>query len=194
MTIFFTSDTHFGHKNIIEYCGRPWDSVEEMNEGLVENWNKTVAPNDIVYVLGDVCMGKIDDSLKYVKRLNGKKRLRPGNHDRCWVGNDKTHDKNGMPWVLRYGAVGLPVTTERLFRTENDVFLMDHFPYEGDHTDEDRYSEYRPKDEGLWLLHGHVHDEWVFRPVERMINVGIDVWNYRPVAIETLVELKNHYA
>jgi len=65
--------------------------------------------------------------------------------------------------------------------------LLHHFPYDGDSHDEDRYVQWRPVDEGDWLLHGHVHTNW--RQNGRMINVGIDAWDLAPVAEDTLVEL-----
>ena len=78
---WFTSDTHFGHKNILEYekDARPFSSVEEMNERLIDNWNSVVGSSDIIYHLGDFCFGK--NNLDIAKRLNGKKRLVLGNHD-----------------------------------------------------------------------------------------------------------------
>jgi calcineurin-like phosphoesterase family protein len=65
--------------------------------------------------------------------------------------------------------------------------LACHFPYRGDSHDRDRYLAHRPVDRGAWLLHGHVHDKW--KVSERMINVGADVWEYRPVAEIELVDL-----
>lgn len=79
MTIWFISDTHFGHDNIIGYCGRPFTSASEMDEVMVERWNATVRPSDKVYHLGDVAMRR--EHLATVKRLHGKKRLIRGNHD-----------------------------------------------------------------------------------------------------------------
>ena len=79
MNIFVTSDTHFGHANIIGYCGRPFGSVSEMDEELVSRWNSVVKAQDHVYHLGDVTMRKAD--LSIVRRLNGHKRLVFGNHD-----------------------------------------------------------------------------------------------------------------
>lgn len=78
---FFTSDHHFGHKNILEYEkeARPFASAEEMNERLIDNWNSVVGNSDIVFHLGDFCFGK--SNLDIAKRLNGKKRLVLGNHD-----------------------------------------------------------------------------------------------------------------
>jgi calcineurin-like phosphoesterase family protein len=79
VTIWFTSDTHFGHENIIGYCGRPFSCAAEMDETLVERWNAVVKPSDHVYHLGDVAMRR--PQLQIVKRLNGHKRLIFGNHD-----------------------------------------------------------------------------------------------------------------
>lgn len=79
---WFTSDLHFSHKNILQYEkeARPFNTVEEMNETLVSNWNSVVRPNDIVFVLGDFAFGK-RNLIVYAKRLAGKKRLVMGNHD-----------------------------------------------------------------------------------------------------------------
>ncbi len=85
MSAFLVSDTHFGHKGIVEFNGvhgtklRPWTSTEEMDEVLVENWNKVVSPSDRLYHLGDVAMNK--RMLPILERLNGRKVLIKGNHD-----------------------------------------------------------------------------------------------------------------
>lgn len=76
--IWVISDTHFGHENIIKYCNRPFSSLSDMNETLVDNWNKTVKDGDIVYHLGDVYFGLQG---KVLERLKGRKRLILGNHD-----------------------------------------------------------------------------------------------------------------
>jgi calcineurin-like phosphoesterase family protein len=79
--VWFTSDTHFGHRNILEYEkeGRPFSDVEEMNETLISNWNETVSPKDIVWHLGDFAFGRVN--IELASRLHGKKRLVMGNHD-----------------------------------------------------------------------------------------------------------------
>ena len=82
MEHWLTADLHLGHVNIIEYCDRPFSDVDSMNEAIVERWNQTVAAEDRVLVLGDVAMGRIDDTLKIARRLNGVKVLLTGNHDR----------------------------------------------------------------------------------------------------------------
>jgi calcineurin-like phosphoesterase family protein len=182
MGVFFTSDTHFGHHNIITYTQRPFGSVDEMNAGLVDRWNAVVGYNDEVWVLGDVCLGKIDDSLKLISRLNGVKHLLVGNHDRMFSG------KNASDWETRYMDAGFVSIThkERLFSQETP-FLMSHFPYRGDSGNEERFTESRPVDEGLILLHGHTHGRW--RKNGRMIDVGVDAWGGRPVHLDEILEL-----
>ena len=78
---WFISDTHFGHKNILEYEreARPFSSIEEMHEVMIENWNRVVGSQDIVYHLGDFAFGR--HNIQIAERLNGKKRLVMGNHD-----------------------------------------------------------------------------------------------------------------
>lgn len=79
--VWFTSDTHFGHKNILKYEkeARPFDNIYEMNEAIIDRWNGVVKPRDIVYHLGDVSLSK--NSLPLLEKLNGHKRLVMGNHD-----------------------------------------------------------------------------------------------------------------
>ena len=78
--IFLISDTHFAHKNVIKFekAFRPFETIEEHDEALVDNWNKTVTKRDVIYHLGDVCWGK---TLDIIGRLNGMKKLVRGNHD-----------------------------------------------------------------------------------------------------------------
>lgn len=80
--LFFTSDTHFDHKNIIKYCSRPWSTVEEMNQSIIDNWNSVVTPEDTVFHLGDVSFGGNTNLINYVSQLNGHIILIKGNHDR----------------------------------------------------------------------------------------------------------------
>lgn len=186
MTRWFTSDLHFGHANIIGYCDRPFTDVAQMDRGLIERWNEVVAYDDEVWVLGDVAMGTIEDSLRMIPRLAGTKVLVPGNHDRCWPGRgtDTTAE-----WADRYRAAGfaeiLAPQVDITIGGDIDA-LACHFPYAGDSHDEDRYENHRPVDEGRVLLHGHVHTRWQIEG--RQVNVGCDVWGYRPVTEATIVQ------
>ena len=78
--IFFTADTHWGHRNIIRYCQRPFADVDEMNEALITNWNSTIGKDDIVFHLGDFAMGGSAEWCRLLERLNGRIYLILGNH------------------------------------------------------------------------------------------------------------------
>lgn len=80
--IYFTSDLHFGHKNILKHDNRPFHTIEEMDETIIERWNKTVANDDVVYVLGDISWYDEDKTYDIYGGLNGNKILVTGNHDR----------------------------------------------------------------------------------------------------------------
>lgn len=194
MTTWFTSDWHLGHKAILGFgAGRPFAWIEEHDAELVRRHNALVAPDDVVWVLGDVAMGKIEDSLALCAQMNGRRILICGNHDRPAMTSDpEKRDR----WVRRYRDEGgfdqviLPTEfTDWAVDYElpsGDVSLS-HYPYSGDSQEVDRYADRRPVDQGGWLLHGHVHEAW--RQRDRMINVGVDVWDYAPVSAEVLEEL-----
>lgn len=78
---YFISDTHFGHKNIINYCDRPFNTVEQMNEFMIKQWNSVVNKKDVVYHLGDFSLTPKPDTLRIMEQLNGTKYLIKGNHD-----------------------------------------------------------------------------------------------------------------
>ena len=80
--IYFISDTHFYHSNIIKYCDRPFKDTNEMNETIINNWNSIVKNNDTIYHLGDFCLSTNDEIKSIFNKLNGNKILIRGNHDR----------------------------------------------------------------------------------------------------------------
>jgi calcineurin-like phosphoesterase family protein len=182
---WFTSDLHFGHSNIIDYCNRPFGSVGAMDEWLIQAWNETVAPGDEVWVLGDVALGNVRRSLACVARLHGTLRLVVGNHDRPFRRTGVAHPEWEAAYLdagftsLHHDHVSLQIGTVPV--------LACHFPPFGDSQREDRFVGHRPANVAGWLLHGHVHDTW--RQREQMINVGVDVWAGRPVAEATIAEL-----
>lgn len=180
MTTFFTSDQHFSHQRIIELAGRPFSSVEEMDQAMIDRWNATVGTNDIVYVVGDFAMGIIAESLPIALQLQGEKHLVPGNHDRVWFAKNQAQLDR---WTAAYTDAGFIIEPNEIVL---DDFLVCHFPYEGDSHDEDRYTDYRPKlRPGIkGLIHGHVHEQWKVNG--NQINVGVDVWDFTPVSYEQI--------
>jgi calcineurin-like phosphoesterase family protein len=166
--IFFTSDNHFGHKNIIKYCKRPFNSVKEMNEALIQKWNEVVSPEDTVYHLGDFAFGEIDDILP---RLNGKIILIRGNHDR----------KSTTKHFETYKAMD--------FHYGNYIFRLNHRPIftsdiEDPYNDNEKYPNIN-LDDYDFILCGHCHNQWV--TLQKNINVGVDVWDFKPISIEEII-------
>lgn len=195
---WFTADLHFGHRNISRYSGRPFpdtdDGVVAMNEAIIRTWNSTVAPDDEVWVLGDVAMGRIDDTLPLVRQLKGRLQLVAGNHDRCWPvepipGVQAKHLRKATEWLDRYREVGFETISQdvRLSLRDGTEVRLHHFPYVGDSQERDRFVTARPVDDGSWLLHGHVHE--TTRQRGRQINVGVDAWALRPVSENTILAL-----
>lgn len=192
--IFFTSDTHFGHKRIIELCDRPFDDITHMNEMLVYNWNSVVSVEDTVYHLGDVALGPIEDSLKYISRLNGNKILIVGNHDRMFPPMAKNRPEKIAEWERRYIDAGfvtiVPDEEARVF-ADGIAFELSHFPYSGDSHGEERYREFRKIDNGRALIHGHTHQNKRFSLSKNgtpQVHVGVDAWAFTPVSLAQVVE------
>lgn len=185
MATWFTADLHLGHRNIIDYCDRPFADIDAMNRSLVDNWNEVVAEDDTVWVVGDFALGKIAATLPIATELKGHKVLVAGNHDRCWAG----HGPRAAGWTERYLEAGFAEVTHHSVRvTVGDrSVLVCHFPYRGDSHDHDRFLAHRPIDKGAWLLHGHVHERWAQHG--RMINVGVDATGFQPISATRVAEL-----
>jgi len=170
---FVTSDTHFGHLNIIRYCGRPWSTgkdpdgspaptqadLEEMNAEMTRRWNETVRPDDVVYHLGDFAFGGRDKAAGFLAGLNGRVRLVLGNHDRLKVGDyyamgfDRVYD---MPVIIR------------------DFVVLSHAPL---------HWVKAP----MFNLFGHVHDSESYPTMTRnSCCVCVERWDYRPVALDQI--------
>lgn len=192
MTVFYTSDLHIGHANIIRLSNRPFRDVDHMNWSIVNNWNSIVDADDTVWILGDLALGSIVDSMAIVEKLNGKKNLIPGNHDRVW---DGFYSKGVRPdHVALYEAAGLKIWNHVVMDTDPRdkrwIWVMCHFPDEGDSHDEDRFTLWRPQspDARHVLLHGHTHRRERLSGPNR-VHVGMDAWDYRPVAASEICEL-----
>lgn len=203
--IFLTSDLHLGHDNIIEYSNRPFDSLEEMHEVIIDRWNTVVSKDDTVFVLGDYAMGDRATELSKLLSLNGTKILVNGNHDRCSPVNNRSwayqhdylFDSNGnrlFSAVMDHTVISLPGLSRK---KPNKKVMASHYPYVGDHTDRPYLDYFRLRDEGRWLVHGHIHESgWLQRsPVTGsvMFNVGVDVNDFTPVEARYAHELMKSF-
>ena len=175
MRTFFTSDHHFGHANIIRYCGRPYATVGEMNFDLTRRWNAVVAPGDHVWYLGDFAMGDSAKWPDFVANLNGRISIVLGNHDASRetmldVGFDEVFDN---------------VVVE----VEGRKLWLNHYPPEtkDERDHRGRRGLVRPKAPQSYdvALCGHVHEKWTVR--DDVVNVGVDRWKFNPISLDMIL-------
>lgn len=175
MTTWFTSDTHFGHANIIKYCNRPFKDAEEMNEILIQNWNSVVKDGDFVYHLGDFAMGVGDEGKKnrfsanIRRRLNGEIDYILGNHDPNWT--KEFCDCHGTP-VDNPGF--LRASHYQEVRVHGQKIILFHYGMRTWHHDL----------RGVWQVYGHSHTQ--LKPYGKSCDVGVDEWNFTPVSFDQL--------
>ena len=189
--IWFTSDNHFFHKNVISHCNRPFNNLHEMHEHMIQEWNKRVKPTEHIYVLGDFSFSGWTMTKKIVARLNGYKIFIKGNHD---------------PAAHKLIAAGFnEVHENEWIKLGDQRVLLSHFPFhpmlnyhknsdgsviadDVDMSMDRRYLHKRIVDDGeQWLLHGHVHQHW--KQNGRMINVGVDQWDFKPVPHDKILAM-----
>ena len=187
---FVTSDTHFGHVNIIKYVDRPFGHVDQMNGEMIRRWNRTVGPIDVVVHLGDLALGQLERTLPMTAALNGTRYLIPGNHDR--VSSVNQGGRNIERFRAAYENAGWTILDEVVeAELGGHRLLLSHFPYAGDSHDKsregpDRYANVRPVDTGLPLVHGHVHTNFARRGHE--FNAGVDIHDFTPVSAPAIVD------
>ena len=173
--VWFTADTHFGHKNIIRYCQRPFVDVEEMNRVLIENWNSVVGSDDLVFHLGDFSVGGAAEWTSLLNILNGEIFLILGNHDMNNV------DQGFMRRFKR-------VSMQMLISIGKQRIYLNHYPF----------LCYGGAYRNTWQLFGHVHTspyrtgldssrlDYLF-PTQ--YDVGVDNNNYYPVSFGKVSEI-----
>ena len=167
--IYFTSDTHFGHSRIIDYCRRPFRNVDHMDEELIRRWNSRVKDGDSVVHLGDFSFYNSSRTKEIISRLNGEISLVRGNHDR------------------NPGRFFTNVADKASFRIAGVTVLASHYPYRGVQIDARDFSSRQIEYHDGWLLCGHVHDRWIVNG--RMINVGVDAWDFAPISEDEVAEI-----
>ncbi len=166
MKYWFIADTHFGHRRIIEYCKRPFANITEMDNSLINNWNKLVGKDDIVYHLGDFAFCcTLDYAWNCYKQLNGIKHLILGNHDDLALEMES----------IRPGTwASVDKLNEQIIY--NQRIVMCHYPM----------ATWRHAYKGTWQLYGHVHGS--MKNNGKSIDVGVDCWDYAPVSFNQIKE------
>lgn len=160
MATFFTADTHFGHGGIISACRRPFSSIAEHDSLLIEAWNATVAPGDTVYHLGDFALGPAEAAERVFRRLNGRKCLVAGNHDR---------KNRRLGWAEQHDGI-------REVSVEGRHVVLCHYPMRS----------WARCYQGSLHLYGHTHGR--LPGTTQSCDVGVDVWGYRPVSLAQIID------
>lgn len=165
--IYFTSDLHLGHRGIITMRNRPFANVEEMNRTLITNFNAIVHKNDTVYILGDLAHHmQVEDANKIIEKMNGRKILIKGNHD-------KKYDSNLFDEIRDFKTVSL----------NGQSFSLMHYPM----------LSWPKSHHGSYMLHGHIHSDESYNLQNReegilRYDVGVDANQYCPVSVNQILQ------
>lgn len=183
--IWFTSDTHFYHDQDFLYKPRGFNSIEEMNEAIIERWNSVVKDNDIVFHLGDVVMGHYDANV--LTRLNGSIYFIRGNHDtdNKISGITATAQAAQKPWGSH-----VQFKTSDLFKIGKLSFFICHYPVLTANFDDKHFSQH------VISLHGHTHQKgnWLFPDNPFVYHVGLDSHDCYPVNIDEITtDIRNRW-
>lgn len=176
---FYIADWHYGHKNCIAFDNRPYKDVQEMNAALIENWNKVVSKNDTVYILGDMFWCSCKDAIPVLDRLNGRKILVKGNHDRC----DNEQFVNRFDKIVDYLEI----------KDDGRDVVLCHYPIPC----------FKKHFYGWYHVYGHVHTSFEANMMEHnkylmkelygkqcnMFNVGamVPYMNYTPKTLDEII-------
>lgn len=190
-SVWFSSDFHLLHHFLAVI--REIKDDDEHSELIIENWNKLVKSDDQAWIQGDLSLKKPAEYAHLFRRLNGKKHIIWGNHD---YGSGMHRDSYKFYQdYLDMGVLSMHDFARRKIDGQN--VLLSHYPYSGDHTEGERFTQYRLADEGLPLLHGHVHSkDQVTRSFKGtlQIHVGLDAWDMKPVSMNQVIQILKEQA
>jgi len=176
-SVWFISDPHFGHKNIIKYCNRPFDSVELMDEVLIKNWNDSISDGDIVFCLGDFSLTSNLKTIQILERLNGNKVLIRGNHEKSVLGTEKSRSffNGGI-----YDLLDIRVIDDEVTDGFQDLILC-HYPM----------LTWNRSHRNSFQLFGHVHGalDGNNKLSPNQLDVGVDSHNFSPINYDRVKEI-----
>lgn len=175
--IYFTSDHHFGHSNIIKFCNRPFANVEEMNETLIERWNIKIKPEDEVYYIGDFALtNDKKTTANILNRLNGTKYLIVGNHESSALKN-----KEKFKWIKEYHELKVKDSD-----CKDGVQRIILFHY--------AMRVWKSDFRGSWHLYGHSHGNLPDKKDKLSFDIGVDCHNFYPLSydeVKTIMKTKS---
>ena len=183
MRTFFTADTHFGHGSVIQYSQRPYRDVSDMDAQLIANWNAVVGPRDVVYHIGDFALCKAPQAIEIAARLNGRKYIVWGNHDK--------HLRKGAA-LDAFTKHFTPLEAQTMIKIEDpdagaamggvQRIVLSHYAMLV--WDRSHY--------GVWHLHGHSHGSMPDDPTTRRLDVGVDAWETQCNEIDHVARIITH--
>lgn len=165
--IYFVSDTHFSHANILKYCNRPFSSIRDHDKTLIKNWNSAVKPEDTVYHLGDFGFAHHDVIANILQELNGKKIFIWGNHD-------KSMNKQLIQKYFQFDKDIYEVKVDDEEMNVKQSIILCHYPFES----------WNKKYHGSWHLHGHCHGTVSSSDNMARLDVGVDCHNFKPISYD----------
>ena len=171
MRKLYVADPHFGHEAVIRCSSRPFETVEEMDQTMIHNWNRKVKKGDEVYILGDLIYRSKHSPEHYLDRLNGIKHLIVGNHDGRWI---KKVD------LSKYFE---SVSQIKEISDQSLHLVLCHYPL----------AEWPRFFKGSYHLFGHIHNEresdsfLYYQNNTRKLNAGVDINFYEPVELNDLI-------
>ena len=167
---YYIADTHFGHDNIRRLSNRPFNSIEEMDKAIIDNWDSKVTDNDNVYILGDFSY-KSEDPIEYLKKLNGRKHLIVGNHDNILLKN---------PACKKYFV---EIADMKMVDDNGTQIVLCHYPL----------VEWNGYYRNVLHFYGHVHNTYhnettrYARDMKNAYNVGVDVIGFAPCTLNEII-------
>jgi len=179
--VFFISDLHINHKNVILFDNRPFynngvPDLEAMSQTIIGNWNQTVNDNDIVFILGDLFFGSVNNGKKFIDKLRGHIHFIMGNHD------DYKDIKQYSRFISVNDLVDLTIFDKN--NGLNEHFVLCHYPI----------LSWNRKHHKSIHLHGHTHmglSNGEFHKNNRIFDVGCNGWNYTPVSYKEIIKLRD---
>lgn len=183
--IFFTSDLHFGHSNVINFDNRPFDDVDTMNDTIIKNWNDKIPKDGIVFFMGDFSFKSLKQTQKIFEQLNGQIHWINGNHDR-WKVISKIEGIKSIQNMLDLKVLDSDVVDTR-FNGRQSITLC-HYPI----------LVWDKHHHGAWHLHGHCHQNLVDTEFgnkyyqRKVIDVGTNGHNYTPLSYKDIKDIMNN--
>ena len=175
MQTFFTSDTHFDDEYAISYFQRPFQSIDEMNEVMVEKWNRVVAPHDTVYHLGDFTLSDIQHFSKWVTQLQGNIKILPGSHDHPWLKDFVPSEK--VQVIAPLVSIEFP---EIMTGNSPQAIVLCHYALR----------VWDRSNQGSWHLFGHSHGK--LQGLGLSFDVGVDCTEFVPLSLEQVAVKMTH--